>query len=327
MPDTLESCSMKRLGFLTNIYSWNGVSDFDVIVGRANRLGFDSLELGPAVDVNETTVRSARDAGLSISNLIYCRNLLTPNHDEAATYRTEAMKRIAQAAEFEIPLVVLCAGYADPCADLQAQDSYATIRRPPIENIDPFLAVYGPLIEEAEKQGVKIAFEHCPVMGNWLISPYLWSELFSRLDSASVGICFDPSHLVWQFIDAYAACDEFAERIFHVHAKDTEIFRDRLARRGVLTDFAWWENRLPGFGELNWIRLLALLETHGYGGVVSIEHEDPTWNGSLELVDEGLSAARDHLRRSARAAQTNAALYDDSATGVKRIARQDGSSG
>jgi sugar phosphate isomerase/epimerase len=311
------------IGFLTNIYSWNGVSELDRIVDAAVRMGFDSLELGPAIEASEANVRRIRDAGLEVSDLIYCRNLLSPDAADAAHHRGEVERRIAAAADLGIPVVVLCAGYADPCADLTAKDSYATIRRPPLDNLEPFLATYGPLIENAAKRGVRIAFEHCPIMGNWLISPHLWRIAFDRLDNENAGLCFDPSHLVWQFIDSYAAVTDFADRIFHVHAKDTEIFRDRLARRGVLSDFAWWENRLPGFGELNWSRLFALLRSGGYEGPVSIEHEDPTWNGSVELVDAGLAAARDHLMRAARAADANAAIYAAGDEATERMTRRE----
>lgn len=314
---------MNRLGFLTNIYAWNGVDDLGTIVQAAVKMGFDSLELGPSVAATEENARLIRDAGLEISDLIYCRNLLTPDESEAAHHRDEIRARIRAAGELGIPVVVLCGGYADPCADLAAKDSYATIRRPPVENLEPFAAAYGPLVDEAGRHGVRIAFEHCPIMGNWLISPPLWQLAFDRLDNEFAGLCFDPSHLVWQFIDSYAAADEFASRIFHVHAKDTEILHDRLARRGILTDFAWWENRLPGFGELNWPRLIALLRAGGYAGTISIEHEDPTWNGSVELVEAGLTAARDHLRSAARAAQANDALYKAGAEATERMTRRE----
>ncbi len=314
---------MNPIGFLTNIYSWNGVSELAPIVDASARMGFESLELGPSIAATEANVRRIRDAGLAVSDLIYCRNLLSPDQAEAANHRSEVLTRIAAAADLEIPVVVLCAGYADPCADLSAKDSYATIRRPPVDNLEPFVATYGPLVERAAKAGVRIAFEHCPIMGNWLISPHLWRIAFDRLDNANAGLCFDPSHLVWQFIDAYAAVEEFADRIFHVHAKDTEIFRDRLARRGVLSDFAWWENRLPGFGELNWSRLIHLLRAGGYDGSLSIEHEDPTWNGSVELVEAGLEAARDHLRRCAHAAAANAATYTAGDAANERMTRRE----
>lgn len=143
-------------------------------------------------------------------------------------------------------------------------------------------------------------------MGNWLISPRLWRLAFERLDAPHIGLAFDPSHLVWLFIDAYRVAEEWSSRIFHVHAKDTEIYPDRIAQDGILTDFDWWENRLPGFGSLNWPRLLGILVGGGYTGTISVEHEDPEWNGSIERVRDGLRYAHRYLIDSMTVARTDA---------------------
>ncbi|TVQ24613.1 MAG: sugar phosphate isomerase/epimerase [Spirochaetaceae bacterium] len=311
---------MNPIGFVSNVYAWNGITQLDAVIERAVTLGFDAIEIGPTFAANEKTVRSVTDAGLAVSNFIYCRNLLSPDSGEADIHVRAVRERIHAACDLGIGLVVLCGGYANPCADLAAKDSYATIRTPPVDNLDPFLRVYGPLLNDSEKHGVRIAFEHCPLMGNWLISPPLWAAAFDAIGSDYVGLCFDPSHLVWQFIDAYDAFDQFAHRVFHIHAKDTEIYRDRLSQRGILTDFAWWENRLPGFGELNWTRMADAIIRSGYTGTISIEHEDPVWTGSPERVDSGLTAARDHLLRCWQAA----AGYRPEDDSTARIARPDG---
>jgi sugar phosphate isomerase/epimerase len=135
-------------------------------------------------------------------------------------------------------------------------------------------------------------------MGNFAISPVIWERLFSRVDSPSLGLTFDPSHLVWEFIDPYAAMQEWIARIYHVHAKDTEIHHDVLRRTGILTDFSWWRYRIPGWGELDWRRMLTTLLEHGYDGYVSVEHEDPVFTGSLARVEQGLSLALHHLRNA-----------------------------
>jgi sugar phosphate isomerase/epimerase len=296
---------MNKLGFIANIFAWNGVTDIERVVQFARTENFDTLELGPTYPLADPTVRAIRDTGLTISNLIYCRNALSPDQRERTTHIAEIKRRIDFASDVEIPLVVLCGGYGNLSADASAKDSYSTVRALPESNLEMFLSVYGPMADHAAKRGVKLAFEHCPIMGNWLISPRLWALAFDQLDAPHVGLAFDPSHLVWLFVDAYQVAAEWAPRIFHVHAKDTELYRGRLAREGILTDFDWWENRLPGFGELNWPRLLGTLIARGYDGAISIEHEDPDWNGTIELVEEGLCHARDFVSRALRIARAS----------------------
>ena len=58
----------------------------------------------------------------------------------------------------------------------------------------------------------------------------------------------------------------------------------------------WQIPRLPGLGEVRWDRFLAALYRAGYDYVVSVEHEDRTFEGSEELVKRGFLIARDVLR-------------------------------
>jgi sugar phosphate isomerase/epimerase len=121
--------------------------------------------------------------------------------------------------------------------------------------------------------------------------------MFEVIPSASFGLNFDPSHLVWLMIDYERAVDEFASRIFHVHAKDMEIRREGLYENGVLSlGMGWQVPRLPGLGEVRWDRFLAALYRVGYDGPVVIEHEDRTFEGSDELVKRGFAIAANALR-------------------------------
>ena len=98
-------------------------------------------------------------------------------------------------------------------------------------------------------------------------------------------------------IDIERAVYEYAGRIFHVHAKDTEIRRDGLYRHGILSAGRGWQvPRLPGLGEISWPRFLAALYGAGYDGVISIENEDRSFEGSADLVKRGFRLARDALR-------------------------------
>ena len=155
-------------------------------------------------------------------------------------------------------------------------------------------------------EGVKIAIENCPMIfsndewpggTNLAATPAAWDEMFSIVDSASFGLNLDPSHLVWLMIDAERSVRDYAGKLFHVHAKDLEIDRDGLYRNGTLSlGMGWQVPRLPGLGEVRWDRFIAALYRAGYDGVVSVEHEDRTFEGTEELVKRGFLIARDTLK-------------------------------
>ena len=54
---------------------------------------------------------------------------------------------------------------------------------------------------------------------------------------------------------------------------------------------------MPGLGDINWVELINELKEIGYDGVVSIEHEDPLYEGSEEKVKEGLQLGIDYLKK------------------------------
>ena len=76
---------------------------------------------------------------------------------------------------------------------------------------------------------------------NLASTPAVWDEMFSIVPSASFGLNLDPSHLVWLMIDYERAVRDYADRIFHVHAKDMEIDRDGLYRNGTLSLGMGWQ--------------------------------------------------------------------------------------
>jgi sugar phosphate isomerase/epimerase len=147
--------------------------------------------------------------------------------------------------------------------------------------------VFAPLAEEAGKRGIKIAFE------NWFATNLQNLDSFKAITEAlpqeNVGFNFDPSHLLWQQLDHIAAVDEFKDRIFHVHAKDTAIRKDILGRVGVL-EGGWWRYVIPGFGEIDWGRFILALREIGYDGVLSVEHEDRAFG-----AEDGFEKALTHL--------------------------------
>ena len=230
--------------------------------------------------------------GLEISSLAYYPNNLHPKAADRKAANDHLKKVVAAAQKLGVPVVGTFAG-RDPAKNLP-------------DNLKEFKKVWPRLVAHAESRGVTIAIENCPMLFSWdewpggtniASTPAVWDEMFSLVPSASFGLNLDPSHLVWLMIDYERAVRDYAERIVHVHAKDLEIDRDGLYRNGTVSlGMGWQVPRLPGLGEVRWDRFLAALYRAGYDGVVSIEHEDRTFEGTEALVKRGFLIARDVLR-------------------------------
>ena len=93
------------------------------------------------------------------------------------------------------------------------------------------------------------------------------------------GINFDPSHFAHQHLDSAAFVEEFADRIYHVHVKDS---RKRLdGRRSILGSHLnfgdgdrGWDFVSLGHGDVDFEELFRALNRIGYLGPLSIEWED-----------------------------------------------------
>ena len=100
------------------------------------------------------------------------------------------------------------------------------------------------LIPDAEQHGVKIAIEMHP--GFIVYSPETLLRL-RAIAGPNVGCNFDPSHLFWQSIDPIAAVRVLEGAIFHVHAKDTQLYPINLPRTGVLDTKPYTDERARGW--------------------------------------------------------------------------------
>ena len=105
--------------------------------------------------------------------------------------------------------------------------------------------------------------------------------------------------MFWQGIDPIGAIRVLGDAIFHVHAKDTQMYSANLGRTGVLDTKPYtnersrgWIFRTCGYGHGAewWKEFISTLRMFGYDDVLSIEHED-----SLMAPEEGLSKAAKFL--------------------------------
>ncbi|HCO95901.1 MAG TPA: AP endonuclease [Phycisphaerales bacterium] len=232
-------------------------------------------------------------AGVSISSLGYYPNALTPDPKEAKVY-TDHLKKVIRASRLlGVNLVNTFIG----------RDWTKSVD----DNWPQFKKIWKPLVKFAGDRDVKIAIENCPMLftkdewpggKNLAHSPAVWQRMFEEISGDNFGLNYDPSHLVWQHIDYIKPLREFSNRIFHVHAKDARIDKDRLDRVGILaTPLEYHSPKLPGLGDVNWGRFLSVLGDTGYKGPVCIEVEDRAYEGTLQSRKAALMQSERYLRQ------------------------------
>ena len=283
------------------------------VVGFAAEEGFGCAELmcwpkGKAerryagvthVDVTHFAKADARavkellqSAGVGVSALGYYPNALSPDPAESRLAVQHLKKVIAAAASLEVNLVTTFIG-RDWTKSVDA-------------NWPRFKKTFKPLVTYAQDRGVRIAVENCPMFftgdewpggKNLAYCPAVWERMFEEIPNNSFGLNYDPSHLIWQQMDYLKPIREFADRIFHVHAKDARIDKDRLDRVGILaTPLAYHTPKLPGLGDVDWGRFFSALTEIGYDGPVCIEVEDRAYEVSLETRKNALRQSSRFLK-------------------------------
>ena len=214
--------------------------------------------------------------GITISGLGYYPNPLDPNPDHRHTVVEHLKKVMNAAALLGVPVVNTFIG-RDPSQSIES-------------NLMILPHIWNPLVEHARSLGLKIGIEHCPMLfgtdewpggKNLAISPAVWRKLFEMYPDGTLGLNFDPSHLVWQFIDTRQALKEFGNRIVHVHAKDETIDKAKLHDVGIL-GLGWHQPKLPGLGDVKWGEFFSALSDTGYKGPVCIEVEDRAFEANLD---------------------------------------------
>ena len=299
-----------KLGFLTAPFPDTPLMD---VADWAVSVGFEVLEIacwpratGPTrryagtshIDVVNLSDQQAQDIrgeiegkGLAISGLGFYPNPLHPDLEHREQVIGHLAHVMEAARKMGVPLVnTFMGGDASKTVD---------------ENWDVALKVWPDIVAAAQANGVKITIENCPMIfsrdewpagHNIAWSPYIWRRIIEQW-GGTVGLNYDPSHLVWLMIDQERFIREFGPHILHFQAKDLEIDPDGLYERGTLSSGIGWQvPRIPGLGQAPWPRIFAALYRAGYEGDCIIEHEDRTFEGTEELVKRGFLIARDVLR-------------------------------
>jgi sugar phosphate isomerase/epimerase len=135
-----------------------------------------------------------------------------------------------------------------------------------------------PILEVFKQEGVKYALEVHPTE---IAYDIITSErALKAIDyHPNFGFNFDPSHFIHQLFDPVEFINEFPDRVFHVHVKDSRV--QLTGRNSILSshlDFGdhrrGWDFVSPGRGDVKWDRIIRALNRIGYQGPLSIEWED-----------------------------------------------------
>jgi sugar phosphate isomerase/epimerase len=162
------------------------------------------------------------------------------------------------------------------------------------ESLPLFGTIFGELAAIARDEGVRLAFENCPMNGNWhsgdwniAHNPAAWELMFNEVPRDNIGLEWEPAHQIMQLIDPLPQLRKWVGKVFHVHGKDASVYRDRLAEYGIIGRDFFAEQRNPGFGDTDWRRVCTELSRAGYRGSIDIEgHHDPVFRKELELTGQ-----------------------------------------
>ncbi len=141
-----------------------------------------------------------------------------------------------------------------------------------------FARRWNPIIDVFDQEGVKFGLEVHPteIAYDFVTTRKALDAVRNR---SGFGINFDPSHFIHQFLNPADFIEEFADRIYHVHIKDSKRYLDgRKSILGSHLNFGdarrGWDFVSPGHGDVDFESIFRAFNRIGYSGPLSIEWED-----------------------------------------------------
>ena len=312
------SDSLPRLG-RREMLAWcaaRGITDVEIGVGAWGPWPRPHLDLATIGDRAERDRLKGelRDHGVRLAAVNAAGNLLHPD----AGKRAHAQGRFRAAVDLAVALgvdrVVTMSGCPAgagggslgvfPCWATSADDERLFAWQMEHE-VGPFWRATSDWLAKAAP-GVMVCLEMHP--GVTIFSTAGFQALSAHV-GRNVGINLDPSHFWWQGIDPLTVVEALGDRIGWMHGKDTLLYPDRIRRHGVLhfappdpAEAPWHFCPVgEGHDDATWAALLAAVRRAGYDGVISIEHEDPRYDGpeGTERSRAGLGRALGRLAQAA----------------------------
>lgn len=302
-----------KLGFITSIletYTYEEMMDF------ASKQGFECVEVAcwPAgkgerryagtshIDVGrvlsddaycEHILAYSKDKNVEISSLAFYPNNMDGDLEKRAAANEHLKTVIRASAKLGVNMVTTFIG----------RDQNKTLEA----NFEILKEVWPPLLDLAKELGVRIAIENCPMLfgpdqwpggQNIMTTPSNWRKVFELLPYDNLGINYDPSHFVWQFIDYVKPIYEFKDKIWHVHYKDIKLYPDKLNDVGIMAyPLDFMAPKIPGLGDVDWGKYVSALTDIGYDGYTCIEVEDRSFEGSDEAIRNSLILSKRYLKQ------------------------------
>jgi sugar phosphate isomerase/epimerase len=282
------------VGFRRMPFGWH--KDLPALLAWTKESGFDAIDLNEATPAEVAAVRAA-GLRLGTVDLLSMGKVLAadPGERKALTERNVAHIRDLAAAGASLFFTVLIPG--EPT-------------RKRAENYAAAVESFAPVAQAAADAGVKIVIEgwpgpapHFPAL---CCTPESCRAFIRDTDPRSVGINYDPSHLIRLGVDPTRFLRDFLPHVHHVHAKDTQLYPDAAYELGLYQDSIGqaphrygahaWRYTIPGRGVAKWPEIFHILGEHRYAGAVSVELEDEDFNGSEAGERAGLLESLNFLR-------------------------------
>jgi sugar phosphate isomerase/epimerase len=197
--------------------------------------------------------------------------------EEKIRFGTESLLRTAQAANaLEVPVVCGFTGVENfgryfPFPYAQGWEVMET----------EFVEKFTPILDKFREYGVKFAVEPHP--NNFIYDIHTAERAIELVGGhPCLGYNLDPANVIYLGLKVEIFINRLKDRIFHVHAKDGEIVEHNLPVGGILMQGDWqrldraFRFRIPGWGSVDWKKVITELSMIGYDGVLSYEHEDVT---------------------------------------------------
>ncbi|MEM2905685.1 MAG: sugar phosphate isomerase/epimerase [Candidatus Bathyarchaeia archaeon] len=285
--------------------SFASKSEFECV-----RLSYADSPRGAAPKLDETGVaevkRLLQEHNLFVENITSGGNHLDPDPEARRRWNTLLKETVDVCRLFDVKVVATDVGSP---ADIYIYGlpglfgPGTTMRGPPPRmgprgsKVDLAIEMYkeaiGPIAEHAESVGVKVAFENNfrAMAGNISQAPYIWDRMFEAVPSKATGLRIDPSHFICLMISPVESIiRRYGERVYAIDGKDCEVIPEMLQAQGIYGNL-WWRYRIPGYGDLNWRKVISALMDIGYKGGIIIENEDPNFPGR-----EGILLGAQYLR-------------------------------
>lgn len=146
------------------------------------------------------------------------------------------------------------------------------------DGFDEIVRLWSPIFDVFDECGVRFALEVHPT--EIAFDYYTTKKLLQKFGGrATLGLNFDPSHLIWNMVSPQLFARDFADHIYHVHMKDTKLNFD--GRTGVLGSHLTfgdtrrgWNFVSLGHGSVDFDAIIRELNQCGYAGPLSVEWED-----------------------------------------------------